>query len=574
MSNWMNALAGTLILASTSAAADVPGSAPTDVVADKDFDPQVNLVWGKVTDKGYHTLLPPNSRAHPTKIAFKYALDLLKTGDPQRIARAEAVLSAALPLQVTDPTRAEFGVWAYFLEEPVEKMAPPDWNWADFCGSQLAEILAKHADKLTPAVRDQLRAALSNAAWSIFRRNVQPNYTNIAIMGAGVCAAAGELLNQPPLTEYGRQRLMNCADAFKRDGGFNEYNSPSYTTIVITECDRIKNIVHDEATLKAAEQLRYDAWKTMAESFHPATGQWAGPHSRVYGDLLNAGWARFLAEQTGANIQPHPSATSGGPSDEVKYSACPEDLKARFRALPSDSVEVRRRFIRREDDSRSTYGTTWLSNTACLGSINYDSFWTQRRPVLAYWKTEADPAVVLKLRFLHDGKDFASAAARTAQSGGLAVSLVSLMLDRGDHHDTLDKPKGGAFIASSFRARYELSGVGVRVEKVSDTVYDLIAGDTTARVTVGPGQFDHSPITVVAGHDEKSAWVDAVLYEGQSRPFAFTELSDAWAVLGLEIQTGSRPAVSTMDAKTTSDGKVVATFGPLHVEGSRRPTSY
>ncbi|MGC4034205.1 MAG: hypothetical protein QM754_21200 [Tepidisphaeraceae bacterium] len=559
----------TLITLRNSNAAD----RPQVLDGDQDFDPQTNMVWGKVTDKGYHTLLPPNSRAHPVRSALKYALVLLETGERSRVDRAEAVLKAALALQITDPTRAEFGIWPYFLEEPIEKMAPPDWNWADFCGSQLAEILAKHETALSPELRNQTRAALSNAAWSIFRRNVQPNYTNIAIMGAGVCCAAGELLNEPALLNYGRQRLTNCVIAYDRDGGFNEYNSPSYTTIVLTECERIGHLVKDPASREAAERLRYGAWKTIAESYHPATGQWAGPHSRVYSDRLGSGWAKFFADQSGAKIPFHPDAPGGGPSGEVDYGPCPDDLEARFVALPTETVELRRRFIRRDDESKSTYGTTWLSPVACLGSVNYDSFWTQRRPVIAYWKTADDPAVVLKLRFLHDGKDFASAGVRTTQSGGQAVSLVSLLLDRGDHHDTIDKPKDGIFLARSFLARYELTGIGARVERVSDRTFDLIAGNTTARVTVGPGKFNGSNVVAAIGHDDKSAWVDAVLYDGPARGFRFADLTDAWATLGLSIQTNAAPITPAVEARDDAND-VTATFGKLSVTGPRHATSY
>ena len=78
--------------------------------------------------------------------------------------------------------------------------------------------------------------ALCGAAQSIFRRNVQPDYTNIAVMGAVVCAAAGEILDAAWLLDYGRRRLAACVAHTEYHGGFNEFNSPTYTVVAVQEC--------------------------------------------------------------------------------------------------------------------------------------------------------------------------------------------------------------------------------------------------------------------------------------------------------------------------------------------------
>ena len=112
-------------------------------------------------------------------------------------------------------------------------------------------------------------------------------------------------------------------------------------------------------------------------------------------------------------------------------------------------IQLRRTFVRGETPQDSTIGTTWLTADACLGSINRGTFWTQCRPLIGYWKTDSDPAVVLRLRFLHDGQDFASMSVATAQSGGKSLAVVYPLRNRGDWHPTLDRPADGLFSATT-----------------------------------------------------------------------------------------------------------------------------
>lgn len=162
---------------------------------DARYDADVRMPWSPATGPGYHTRVPEGARVHQTKQAADYAIALLRLG---RSDRAGEVLNALAGLQVTDPLSAHYGIWGWFLEEPPDQMSPADWNWADFIGVRLAQVLAVHGQLLDLRVRQRVRAALHHAAMSVFRRNVDPGYTNIAVMGAVTAAAAGQLLRPGP----------------------------------------------------------------------------------------------------------------------------------------------------------------------------------------------------------------------------------------------------------------------------------------------------------------------------------------------------------------------------------------
>ncbi len=485
----------------------------------------------------YHTRVPNGAWVHPTRESLDYALRLLQSG---RKERAAVIVSKVLTLQDTDPTSKTYGIWPWLLEEPLAEMDPPDWNWADFCGARLAQLLVEHVRDLPEDLVGATRTGLGHAAASIFRRNVGPAYTNIAVMGAGVTLTAGELLGEPRLADYGLRRLRNIVEHTEHHGGFNEYNSPTYTVVTLAECERILQLVRDTHARADAERLRRVAWRNIAEHYHPGTNQWAGPHSRAYSDRLDAGIAGYLSARTGVEVLPHPTS---GVRDRLEGTAplpCPDDLVDRFRSPVNEELELRSTFIRRDGDE-STLGTTWMSEDACLGSVSGDNLWDQRRVLLGYWRTEEDPAVVLRLRFLHDGRDFSSACVRNVQGGPRILSAVGLLTGMGDAHHQLDVPASGAFDAEDFRVRYQLVGNGVAGRELGDGRFELYAGSHRAVIQTAPGRFGPHELAWKMERAEGRTYLDGVCYRGSRQRFDPAELGEVVIVAGLELLRADQP---------------------------------
>jgi hypothetical protein len=505
----------------------------------------------------YHTRVPQGAWVHPTRESLDYALALLRSG---RKERAAAIVSKVLSLQDTDPTSKTYGIWPWLLEEPLAEMDPPDWNWADFCGARLAQLLVEHAGDLPGRLIQDTQRGLGHAAASIFRRNVGPEYTNIAVMGAGVTLAAGELLDEPRLAAYGRRRLRNIVDHTEHHGGFNEYNSPTYTIVTLAECERMLQLVRDPEARTDAERLRRTAWQTIAEHYHIGTNQWAGPHSRAYSDRLDAGIAGYLSERIGIEVRPHPAAVLRDSFEGTAPLTCPAGLLDRFRSPASEETELHSTFIRHGGKVDSILGTTWMSEDACLGSVNRDNLWDQRRVVLGYWRTEVDPAVVLRLRFLHDGRDFSSACARNAQSGPRILSAVGLLTGMGDAHHQLDVPASGTFDAEDFRVRYQLVGEGVAGRELGDGRFELSAGSHRAVIHTTPGRFGPHELAWELEHAEGRVCLDGVCYRGPRQRFDPAELGEVVTVAGLELLRDDQAPSVSGPAVRESDGTLEATW--------------
>jgi len=107
--------------------------------------------------------------------------------------------------------------------------------------------------------------------------------------------------------------------------------------------------------------------------------------------------------------------------------------------------------------------------------------------LLGYWRTEDDPAMVPRLRFLHDDHDFSSACVRNFQDGPRVLSTVGLLTGMGDAHHFLDVPPSGVFDAEDFRVCYELVGKNVGDKAVGGGLFELSAGSHRTVIHPVPG---------------------------------------------------------------------------------------
>ncbi len=545
------------------------GEFPGRVPGDERYNPQIQLVSSTLRSPGYHTTLPDGVTVHATRDAANYIVALLRTNHPGRIERAQGVLRQLLSLQDTEPTNNTYGIWPWFYEEPLAKMSPPDWNWADFIGAQLAEVLRDHADKLPEDLRSATRAALGHASRAIIQRNVRPGYTNISVMGGVVTAAAGELLDDAGILEYGRNRLREFVAHTQHHGGFTEYNSPTYTMITLEEADRGLYLVRDPATREALAFIHHHAWQLVADHFHPATREWAGPHARTYNDRLTLSAARQLSRLVGVSIQapdaPGDARHLPGLSPTGWRRACPPELVERFTRLPTSPLAFTQTYSR--DEVRGTLiGSTWMNEWACLGSINADSAWTQRRPVIAYWLDTPERVMVLRVRYQRDERDFSTAFLHSHQQAQRVLTTARFRPGFGDWHPSLDRSKDNHYTTVRLAMRIELIGEGGTIHELEKGRYEL-RGQTGRAVIHVPTELrniDGASMAWEVGRSPASAdgksparvWVDGIWHQGQARRIDFSNVIDRVGAVGIELlkldEPASRAAVTLQGQKSVS----------------------
>lgn len=505
---------------------------------ERNFNPRKNRLEEIAHSPGYHTRIPDGTRISSTMTNILYALALLELGGERECERAAAVTREVLKLQVTDPYDPAFGIWPWFCEEPVPEMAPPDWNWADFIGAGLCHMLREHRDKLDDGLAEAVTHALERAAWAIFRRNVRPDYTNIAIMGAAVTGCAGEILENPLLSEYAASRLATFLRYTADQGGLNEYNSPTYTFVALRETERILQLVHSNGKLlESARKLHAFIWGEIAKRFHPATGQLGGAQSRAYAEYLAEGTVDFLRNATGLPLrkavrEAKETGLLAFSYDPIRHLPCPEEFRSRFAEFSLPEQEIRQRYVKRPKPEMSFEGTTYVTPELIFGTINRECFWTQRRPMLGYWPSgKGERPAMFRMRFFKDGKDFSSAGVRIAQSKNRAVFALSMLTDRGDWHIGLDSPADRSFSFSTLALRFELAADDATLagERV------MVSGGRQVVIHGLPGTFEKHPIQWRSGRDADRVWVEALLYDGPETRVLFDDTLCTVVGGGIEI---------------------------------------
>jgi hypothetical protein len=529
------------------------------------YDPAAHMLREDLHSPGYHTTLK-DGKAHSTRQALGYAVALLDTGDEALRQRACEILSTVIALQDTDPKSKTYGIWSWFLEEPLAKMSPPDWNWADFCGVQLLQVALDHRARLPPELATRVDDAIRHAARSIERRNVTPSYTNIALMGTYVTYVAAELYGWADLKAYASQRLRRFYDYTQEQGAFSEYNSPTYSVVALEELGRMRLHVQDSAARPMIDVLYRRVWEDIARHFHAPSRQWAGPHSRCYSTLLKPSTLALIERAADGALDwgiDQPSMV-----EQRLQLPCPTDLIPLFQKIDAPR-EVIKTYLK---DTPPVVGTTWLDPAFTLGSTSRGDFWNQRRGIVAYWGTPQKPAY-LQVRFLRDNYDFSDAQLFTVQRQGDLLAAVNFGTDGGNTHIGLDRIKEGRFRAKDLRLRFEFGGSAAsqkpQTPVTRDGVTSVRFGDLSVVITAPACTFGDLAASWVSGQDRDTAWLDLVLYSGDDRAFDLSTFPAA--AIGFAIRLTSSGAAPPHVTHVLTNERLSLTWDTLHLSIPVRP---
>ncbi len=540
----------------------------------------------------YHTTLAC-CNVVSTRESFTYAAALLATGDERDYARAVEILEDTLALQDQDPSSPTFGIWSWYKQEPLEKMSPPDWNWADFCGKHLLQVYRHYRDRLSPVLVEKIAKAIRCCCYSIFRRNVGYGYTNISIMGAYVTMYAGEMLDMPDMLEYGKSRFGKFHRYTLWNHGFAEYNSATYTAEAITDLTRIYDDISDRDVHAMAEDLLDVGWRTVAEHFHAPTGQWCGPNGRSYTWLLGVNTLSFLQQSLGDTVQlVDEDSFAYDPVWIYVNLRCPEKYRKVFTQCEPHEVNLGFHDGDNKVEKPCVIAISHLEEHYALGSWAYRDTWNQRRCLMGYWGGKETRFIGATI--LHDLYDFASGMLVTAQKKGTALIAASLRTDGGDTHCNLDMIQGGVISACDLRMRIELGGaLSARPVREGDEIR-LEDGGICFRAKLIGGEFDGKPVKLTVTDTAadlalQSTWedqhrrfvdpkdqriyLDVVFYHGERREFNLTQLESAFAAVMVSLEGVLPERESVKVERSMADAAVWYGDTELRIHCPSRPVS-
>lgn len=530
---------------------------------DERFDERQQLVT-RLLGPGYryHTRLR-EVHAHPTRESLEYALGLLELGGDARVTRAKSVISRVLTLQDVDPGSTWYGIWGWYAEEPPDKMQPADWNWADFNGSTLLLIDLRHGETLGADLRQRIRVGIHHAAWSIARRNVGMDYTNIAAMGTFVTLAAGELLGDEALLAYALERIGRLAAAVDETGSFAEYNSPTYARVTIASLARIRMYVKDERARQIAARIEERVWLHIGSHWDAPRKQFAGPMSRCYAtDLGSPAWLEKALDGRLSLIRANERGEPMLPGDletAIHDIRCPDAVTPLFLQpqLPHQHREIH---VKGGDGVAPVLGTTWLTERYSLGSVNRGDFWNQRRPILAYWGDAQRPARSMTVRVIKDGYDFSSAQLYCVQEKDSVLAVVNFRNPGGDRHISLDPIKDGRFKCGRLFVEIDFEGLPAQSQtRLENGVFTLSSPSVGVSVHIGGGTFGRfQPRAKLTQASESATITVDFLPDGGPHDVVWASVREAWLVFSAAFTDGPPPASMATPVVETSNGLVTA----------------
>jgi hypothetical protein len=217
--------------------------------------------------------------------------------------------------------------------------------------------------------------------------------------------------------------------------------------------------------------------------------------------------------------------------------SAPDAIRHKLTANVSETVE-HQDYVRSDVAQERRRGTVWRGDEACLGSVNLDNSWSQRRPVLGYWRVDDDVAV-LRVRIMHSGRDFASGLIHAAQERNELLVAGTLATNLGDSHPILDRPEEGVFDVRDFSLCVELGGPGAMVQAMGQDRFALGAGDWQAVVRPAFARISGCEVRWEIASEADRAVVRAVVNAGRAfklHPQALEE-----AIIGLHLSVQRKP---------------------------------
>jgi hypothetical protein len=501
-----------------------------------DYNEAIRMLRRPFKSPGYHTTITSAAFVHPTRETLDYALALLDGGAAAYRQRALDIIANVVSMQDGDADSPTFGVWPWFYEEPLERMAPPDWNWADFCGKRLLIAAIRHGSAFPPDLYAAVRKAVLNSCEAIRKRNVGPEYTNIAIMGAFVTLVAGEHFAEPAYAEYGLNRLKRFYDYTRERGTFNEYNSPTYSLVAIEELSGLAANARNPQARQWTEELLQMAWGMVAVHFHPRLKQWSGPHSRAYDTLLPASKLSFLQLACGGDVELVPDERF---VFELPWFGldlrCPEPYRSLFRTY-GGMREVRQIVNPGTNGTQDRWAVMHMEERFSVGTFTHNIMWNQCRNLLAYFGEGPEACAYARLRVLHDGYDFCSAVFRSEQRGRHVLFALQFATDGGGRHPNLDRVEG-TITASDLRVRLEIGGQTNGLEAYAAGAQAGLRGErlhlavrTLAAAWDGRRSFEWE-----LAQEGGGTHLDLVFYSGPAATIDFRAMAEACAVFAFTL---------------------------------------
>ncbi|SKC81082.1 hypothetical protein [Krasilnikoviella flava] len=403
-----------------------------------------------------------------------YALGLLMRDDADGAEpdadRARHALGRVLDHQIDAPGTRFHGTWLRSPHEEAPTAASVEWrdydpNWREFVGTTLVVIATEFPEALDDDLRGRVDAALRRAVEGTLARDVDPSYTNIALLRSFLLQDAATRLGEPAWEAAAADLAEQVLERFRVDGAFDEYCSPTYYGIDLVALALWRRYARLPLLRAGGTELEAALWRDTAAHYHAGLRNLAGPYDRSYGmDLRRyaSGVGLWIWLAAGPDAAPFPATDRPfrhawdlalGPLVALLGAEVPADaqpLLDGFRG-PRQAAQVIARAPRRT-------ATWWVGERLLVGAEDVGGvrghLGDQFHPATVHWHAGRPGA----------GDDvgwarLVSDLAVDARADGPSLSLSCARHDRGDVDLTFQVRAPGAGAGAFTSRRWRVPGL-------------------------------------------------------------------------------------------------------------------
>lgn len=512
---------------------------------ERQYDPKKSMIyenrpeWQPEQGGGYHSR--HSGIVHLTRETADFISLVYFLEDHRRMPLAEKSILALLKIQDMGESSETYGLWPYLLEEDLQQMRAPDFNWANFISNQLAYVLKKRAHYLSEEVKQALIISLLAAAECTKRRNVAADYTNISFMSIVTLACAGEIGHMPQFLNAAKMRLEKAYEYNKFSGNFSEYNSPVYTLVAIEELTRLTFLVDDADCRRWAGELLFLAWQTILKHYDRMRYQLCPPHSRAYSD--------FIANRDlEVMIYAATEGKYGDPGDGMStFFKLPLRLPAEldhYLSQPQKICFIQDTFYRQntirdiseemviipDADCPDLKAYSYISERYAMGAFEKTDLWAQRRTDMIYWGT-ADALKAIRLRCLATDSDYCSGMTYSAMYRNGILSTAGFAVDHGAFHYLLDKDKSGILKTQKLFFCFDMVGKEVEIRQSHNT-FIVCDSETTIFIHIVKAVFDGCAMNCVINHPHNR--IEMICYD-DGREVDFNHIGQCYIIFTMSV---------------------------------------
>ncbi len=354
---------------------------------------------------------PDAPTGHSVRATIWYVTGLLLRREGNDIDHAIQSIRSILTYQFDEPGMVYHGTFYRSPEEDHPPPEPVEWqdydpNWREFICTVFIVLLDEFPLLLPDDLKTDMMTAIHKAAEGASTRNVDPGYTNIALMSAFLLDYAGDQFDISAWREQAYTMAQAIHNLFRRTNTFWEYNSPTYYGVDFFALAlwRIYGLTREMRKLGA--EMEADLWRDVAQFYHAGMKNLCGPYDRSYGMDMTV-YLAVLGLSIAAVVPPqhaplpNPKTVFGHAGDfyfmppiGLLTPSIPNDALPHFLSFQGE------RSLEREIEP-GRIATAWLSENLMLGAEtkhparipNY-----QFHPFTAHWYTPSGSIGWIRLR--------------------------------------------------------------------------------------------------------------------------------------------------------------------------------